>query len=155
MSNGLVALGGLAVAFGLPAYYVVNKKLASDSLNKLLAERFHERPCPVDEVHTKLGTIHFFGAYNDTGGSGLVLVLGNLVRIAEMRTFAWRESSSLAAISNTGQPANGPTCWLPQISQAAASSCGKGCHREIRCSRTCSRCADRLSHERTDLFADE
>jgi hypothetical protein len=80
MSNGLVALCGFAVAFGLPAYYGVKKKRASDSLNKLLAERFTQRPCPLNEVHTKLGTIHFFGAYNDTSGSGLVLVLGNLVR---------------------------------------------------------------------------
>lgn len=34
MSNGLVALGGLAVAVGLPPYYVGEKKRASDSLNK-------------------------------------------------------------------------------------------------------------------------
>jgi hypothetical protein len=80
MSTGLVAFCGFVVAFGMPAYYVVKKKRASDSLNKLLAERFTERPCPVNELHTKLGTIYFFGAYNDTGGSGLVLVLGNLFR---------------------------------------------------------------------------
>jgi len=80
MSNGLVALGGFAIAVGLPAYYVVIKKRASDSLNALLAERFARRPCPVGDVHTKLGWIQFYDAYNDNRGSGLVLVLGNLRR---------------------------------------------------------------------------
>ena len=80
MSNGLVALGGLAVAVGLPTYYAVIKKRASDSLNALLAERFARRPCPVNEVHTTLGWIQFYDAYHDNRGSGLVLVLGNLRR---------------------------------------------------------------------------
>src|SRR5512133_832561 len=80
MSNGLVALGGFAIAVGLPAYYVAIKKRASDSLNGLLAERFARRPCPVGEVHTALGRIQFYDGYHDNGGSGLVLVLGNLRR---------------------------------------------------------------------------
>jgi hypothetical protein len=79
MSNGLLALGGFAIAVGLPAYYFVIKKRA-DSLNALLAERFARRPCPIGDVHTELGWIQFHQAYNDTGGSGLVLVLGNLRR---------------------------------------------------------------------------
>jgi len=80
MSNALVALGGFAIAVGLPAYYVVIKRRASDSVRALLAERFARQPCPVGEVHTTLGWIQFYDAYRDSRGSGLVLVLGNLRR---------------------------------------------------------------------------
>lgn len=57
MSNGFVALARLAIAVGLPAYYIVLKKRAPDTVNALLAERFPQRPCPVGEVHNKLGWI--------------------------------------------------------------------------------------------------
>ena len=103
MSNGLVALGGFAIAAGLPAYYVVIKKRASDSLNGLLAERFAQRSCPVGEVHTKLGWIQFYDAYNDKRGSSLVLVLGNLRRSRK----AYNRVAGFFKPGGNLEPANG------------------------------------------------
>jgi hypothetical protein len=111
MPNGLVALGGFAIAVGLPAYYVAIKKRASDSLNTLLAERFARRPCPVTDVHTPLGWIHFYDAYDDNRGSGLVLLLGNLRR---SRTAYNRVAGFFKPGGNlkTGAPPQGPDVLL-------------------------------------------
>jgi hypothetical protein len=125
MSNGLVALGGFAIAAGLPAYYAVIKKRASDSLNGLLAERFARRACPVGEVHTKLGWIHFYDAYNDNRGSGLVLVLGNLRR---SRTAYNRVAGFFKPGGNlkTGEPAKGADVLLSEEVAGGALIVWKG-----------------------------
>jgi hypothetical protein len=104
MANAIVALGGLAVAVGLPAYYIHIKRRAASSLDGLLAERFAQCPCPVPEVPTNVGPVRFYAAYNDTAGSGLVLVLGNWVR----------SRTAFNRVAGLFKPAGSPV-WLERV----------------------------------------
>ena len=77
----IVILVALFFAVGVPMIYFVVKARAAASLNRLLAERFSPRPCPVvDVVVPSGGSVHFHVAYDDVRGSGFVLVLGNWAR---------------------------------------------------------------------------
>jgi hypothetical protein len=80
-TNLLIALGGGGAMFGWLVYALVRLKLAHASLRRLLAEKFHERRCPVPIalVHkTKRGSISLYEAYHDTADSGLVLLIGRI-----------------------------------------------------------------------------
>ncbi len=77
----IVILVGLLLAVGLPLYFVVIKKRAASSLEDLLTERFKARACPVAVVEVpEGGRVHCQQAYDDSEGSGLVLVVGSWER---------------------------------------------------------------------------
>lgn len=77
----IVILIALFFAVGVPIIYVVVKRRAAASLGGLLAERFSTLPCPVASVVVPSGgSVRFHSAYDDTRGSGFVLVLGNWER---------------------------------------------------------------------------
>ena len=83
----ILILIGLAMAVGLPLYFVVIKKRAAASLQEVIAERFTARACPVGEVAVPSGgRVHCTAAYDDKKNSGLVLVLGNWERGAVKTT---------------------------------------------------------------------
>src|SRR5437588_11403330 len=66
---------------GVPVIYLVVKARAAASLDRVLAERFSPRPCPVaDVVVPSGGSVRFHSAYDDARGSGFVLVLGHWAR---------------------------------------------------------------------------
>jgi hypothetical protein len=77
----IVILIALFFAVGVPVIYVVVKRRAAAALDRLLAERFSPRPCPVAVVVVPSGgSVSFHSAYDDARGSGFVLVLGNWAR---------------------------------------------------------------------------
>jgi hypothetical protein len=64
--------------FGLIVYFIVVKRRAAAALRSLLAERFVERLCPVEKVlHPSGWFVYCKAAYDDTQGSGFVLVFGD------------------------------------------------------------------------------
>src|SRR5204863_8708374 len=66
----IVILIALFFAVGVPVIYFVAKARASSSLDKLLAERFSPRPCPVaDVVVPSGGNVRLHSAYDDVRGS--------------------------------------------------------------------------------------
>src|SRR5438105_13230365 len=70
----IVILIALFFAAGVPVIYLVVKARAAASLDRLLAERFSPRPCPVaDVVVPSGGSVRFHSAYDDARGSGFVL----------------------------------------------------------------------------------
>lgn len=78
----MIVIVALAVALGIPAYYVLIKKRAAASLDDLLAERFPtSRACPLAQLDVPSGgTITCSIAYEDKQQPGTLLVLGSWAR---------------------------------------------------------------------------
>ncbi len=78
----VIAAAGLAVAVGIPLYYVVLKKHAAATLEDLIAERFRSgRTCPFADVAVPSGgRITCQGAFDDSQHPSDALVLGSWAR---------------------------------------------------------------------------
>jgi hypothetical protein len=72
---------GIVFAVGVPLFFALRKRSAARSLDALIQERFRPRAWTNLEIPVpNAGRIRATAAYDDTAGSGLVLVTGIWIR---------------------------------------------------------------------------
>ena len=81
MHRSLLFVLGIVCAVGVPLFYALRKRAAARSLDALIRERFRPRAWTNLEIPVpNSGRIRATAAYDDTSGSGLVLVTGIWIR---------------------------------------------------------------------------